>query len=373
MKDIGIYRRVFPLISEAFIREQAHNMVSYKPTLISSTLLKQVPFQNVTLSQNDFFGLRQLIFLLTRHPNLFGRLDVLNELSLIHAHFGPDGVYAMAIAEKLGIPFLVTFHGYDITICRTRLWRTGKFLYYQLVFHEEELKQKAAAFIAVSQFIRNKLLEKGYPKQKVIQHYIGVDLEKFSPTSRKANERYILCVGRHVQKKGIDTLLRGFAQIASKHPDVSIIQVGTGPITKGLKALATTLGIHNRVRFLGAQPHEIVLGLMQGAEIFSLPSQEAENGDCEALGIVFNEASACAVPIVSTHHGGIPEAVLDGETGFLVPERDDKALAEKLNLLLNDRALGQKMGQRGRQFVCEEFDIRKQTAKLEAIYDSLRY
>ena len=373
MKEIGIYRRVFPLISEAFIKEQTHNMMRYKPTFISSTLLSEIPQQNVSLSENDVFGIRQALFLLTRFPILFKQLERLGKLALIHAHFGPDGVYAMAIAEKLKIPFLVTFHGYDITISRTGIWRTGKLLYYQLIFHEEELKRKASAFIAVSQFIRSKLIEKGYPEEKIIQHYIGVNTEKFSPSSKGSDERYVLCVGRHIQKKGIDTLLRAFAQVARKHPSVSLIQVGTGPMTAELQALATVLGINNRVRFLGAQPHEEVLKLMRGAEIFALPSQTAKDGNCEGLPIVLNEASACGIPVVSTWHSGIPEAVLDGETGFLVPERDDSALAEKLDTLLSDRALGKKMGQLGRLFVCEVFDIRKQTVKLEAIYDSFTH
>ena len=373
MKEIGIYRRVFPLISEAFIKEQTHSMMRYKPTFLLSTLLSEIPFQNVSVSQNDLFGIKQAIFLLTRSPNLFSNLNSLKNLRLIHAHFGPDGVYAMAIAEKLAIPFLVTFHGYDITISRKAVWQTGKFLYYQLLFYEETLKKKAAAFIAVSQFIRTKLLEKGYPEDKIIQHYIGVDTVKFSPASRKSDKRYILCVGRHTQKKGIDTLLRAFARIARKHPSISLIQVGTGPMTAGFHALTKALGINNRVHFLGAQPHETVLNLMRGAEIFALPSQTAKNGDSEALGIVFNEASACGVPIVSTWHGGIPEAVLDGETGFLVPEKDDAALAEKLDTLLCDPTLAKKMGKRGREFVCEMFDIRKQTLKLEAIYDALAH
>ena len=373
MKEIGIYRRVFPLISEAFIKEQTHSMVRYKPTFILSSLLSEIPFQNISISQNDWFCIKQTIFLLTRSPTLFNNLDSLEKLRLIHAHFGPDGVYAMALAEKLSIPFLVTFHGYDITISRKHVWRTGKFLYYQLLFYEEILKKKAAAFIAVSHFIRTKLLEKGYPDGKIIQHYIGVDTAKFSPASRKSDKRYILCVGRHTQKKGIDTLLRAFARIARKHPSVSLIQVGTGPMTAELHALATALGINTRVHFLGAQPHETVLNLMRDAEIFALPSQTAKNGDSEALGIVFNEASACGVPIVSTWHGGIPEAVLDGETGFLVPEKDDVALAEKLDTLLCDRTLVEKMGQRGREFVCDVFDIRKQTVKLEAIYDALTH
>lgn len=370
MKEIGIYRRVFPLISEAFIKEQAHNMMRYKPTFISSTLLSEIPFPNIALNRNDFLGIKQLSFLLTHAPEVF-EFNLFKKLSLIHAHFGTDGVYAMAIAEKIKIPFVVTFHGYDISIHRTKVWRTGKLLYYQLLWHEEELKQKASAFIAVSHFIRSKMLEKGYPENKIIQHYIGVDTIKFSPSHKQAEQRYILCVGRHTEKKGIDTLLRAFARIARKHPDVLLLQVGTGSMSADLNTLAKILGISDRVRFLGAQPHETVLNLMRGAEIFALPSQTAKNGDSEALGIVFNEASACGIPIVSTWHGGIPEAVLNGETGFLVPEKDDAALADKLDILLGDRALGEKLGQRGREFVCDVFDIRKQTLKLEAIYDAL--
>lgn len=212
MKEIGIYRRVFPLISEAFIKEQAHNMMRYKPTFISSTLLSEIPFPNIALNQNDFLGIKQLSFLLTHSPEVF-EFNLFKNLSLIHAHFGTDGVYAMAIAEKIKIPFIVTFHGYDISIRRTKVWRTGKLLYYQLLWHEEKLKQKASAFIAVSHFIRSKMLEKGYPENKIIQHYIGVDTTKFSPSNSKTEQRYILCVGRHTQKKGIDTLLRAFAQL----------------------------------------------------------------------------------------------------------------------------------------------------------------
>lgn len=371
MKEIGIYRKAFPRISETFIREQTYNLTQYDPTLITCTALNKIAFKHISISQNDFLRFKELTYYFTRSPRLFNNLKNLSKLSLIHAHFGPDGVYAMALADKLKVPFLVTFWGYDITIYRQAIWRNGPLLYYQFLWHEEELKRKASVFIAISGFIRKKLLENNYPESKIIQHYPGLDLTKFFPINRQADERYILCVGRHTEKKGIDVLLRAFARIASKYPSVSLIQVGTGEMTATLHTLASQLGIKDRVRFLGAQPHETVLKLMQSAEIFSLPSQIAKNGNSETLGLVFNEASACGVPVVATWHGGIPETVLDGETGFLVPEKDDVALAEKLDILLSDRALGKQMGQRGREFVCDVFDIRKQTIKLEAIYDSL--
>lgn len=372
MKSIGIYLRTFPRISEAFTTEQARHLRQYEPTFVTNTLLQETSLPHVALSQYDRFKLKQIAYLLTRDPNLFSSSwSTLGKLSLIHAHFGPNGVYALPLAQKLKIPLLVTFHGYDITLNRQEIWRTGKLLYYQLIFHELELQQKAAGFIAVSQFIRQKLIERGYPPEKIMLHYIGVDPVKFAPSDRAADERYVLCVGRHTEKKGIDTLLRAFARVAAKHPDVMLLQVGQGKLTLKLQALARQLGIDRRVRFLGAQPHQKVMQLMQQAEIFALPSQVARSGECEGLPIVILEASACGVPVVATYHSGIPEGTIDGETGFLVAERDDRSLAEKLDILLGDRALGKQMGRQGRALVEEKFDIRQQSAKLEAIYDSL--
>jgi glycosyltransferase involved in cell wall biosynthesis len=372
MTSIGIYLRAFPRISEAFVTEQAYHLQKYQPTFVASTLLKATSLPHVSLSEDDQLKFKQINYVLTRNPDLFhNHWSVLSNLALIHAHFGPNGVYAMALAEKLKIPLVVTFHGYDITLTRQAVWRTGKFLYYQLLWHEEELKRKTSAFIAVSDFIRQKLIEQGYPQEKIIQHYIGVDTVKFSPGSHQTKQRYLLCVGRHTEKKGIDTLLRAFARIAKKHPEVMLWQIGQGSLTAKLQTLTKQLGIENKVRFLGAQPHETVLQLMQQAEIFALPSQVAPSGECEGLPIVILEASACGVPVVSTYHSGIPEAVIDGETGFLVAEKDDRALAEKLDILLSDRSLGKKMGQQGRELINQKFDIDKQTAKLEAIYDLL--
>jgi glycosyltransferase involved in cell wall biosynthesis len=277
----------------------------------------------------------------------------------------------MPLARKLRIPLIVTFHGGDCTVTRHSLWLSGKLYNLHFLLREEKLKNEAVLFLAVSDFLRRRLLDKGYSERKVRTHPIGVDTEKFRPAERVYDEQYILCVGRHVAKKGIDVLLRAFSRLTKKHAALSLLQVGSGPLTGTLRTLARTLGIEAKVRFLGVQPHDRVAELMRGARVFALPSQEAWNGDSEGLGIVFNEASACGIPVVATRHGGIPEAVIDGETGLLVAERDDAALAEKLDMLLSDAALARRMGRRGREYVCEAFDLRKQTRVLELIYDEV--
>ena len=372
VKNVGIFRKVFPKGSETFIVEPSKKMVGYRSTFITCNLLNAADeYSVVSVGKGARLSLKQSLYMLTRSPKLFSDQGKLAQLDLIHSHFGPDGIYAMDLARSLNIPFLVTFHGWDITVDRSVPWKVKSPLYYQLLWKESELKRSASKFIAVSKFIEAKLLEQGYPTEKVIQHYIGVDTERFAPSDSPTDSRYILCVGRHTEKKGIDTLLRAFARIAKKHPDVSLVQVGSGPLEQKLKRLSDRLNLGHRVNFLSACPHDQVQRLMQGAEMFALPSQTARNGDSEALGIVFLEASASGKPVVSTMHGGIPEVVMDGQTGFLVPEKDDKALAEKIDTLLSNRALGMEMGRNGREFVCTHFDIRQQTAKLETIYDSI--
>ena len=367
--NVGIYTTVFPVYSHMFINEQISNLKRYKPLVILRTKLEETDFPNVSISEGDFYSIKQKLFALTRNTCFFGLKKELSNLNLIHAHFGPDGTYAMALANKLNIPFLVTYHGLEVTFSRKAMCLTFKPNIYHFILHERELMEKATFFIAVSRFIEKKIIEKGYPKQKIIQHYIGVDTEKFVPSVNNAANRYIFCVGRHTERKGIDTLLIAFSRVCKKHSDVSLIQAGKGPESENLKKLAQSLGIGNRVHFLGALPHKRIVNLMRNAEIFALTCQRAKDGDMESLGIVFNEASACGIPVVSTLHGGISEAVLHGKTGLLSEEKDYKAIAENLDILLNDKPLARQMGMNGRDFTCEMFDIRKQTRKLETIYD----
>lgn len=374
MKTVGIYRSNYPWPSEPFITQQAAHFRKYAPTFLVRTRTEETAFPTIAISDKDPRRFKQILHTLTRSPRLFPDLTGVR-YDLLHAHFAVDGVYAMPLALRLNVPLVVTVHGYEITSHRRPSWAKGsqrKFQFVQYLLHERHLKEQTSTFIAISEYIKGRLLERGYPDEKVRVHYIGVNLEEFTPAPSLPNgERYVLCVGRHTEKKGIDTLLRAWAEIAGRHPSVTLVQVGAGPLTVELTELAHRLGIERRLRFLGVQPRREVLRLMQQAEVFCLPSRAAVSGDCEGLGIVFNEASACAVPVVATRHGGIPEAVLHGETGLLVPEGDSKALGEALDHVLSDGALREQFGRRGREYVCERFDARKQGAKLEDIYDSV--
>lgn len=367
---VGIYRQVAPFPSEAFIYEQIANFGHYAPVLLMRTRLAGEPIGGYAVSDGDVHGIRQALYSVFPSGRLFRDREQLSNIDLIHAHFGQDGTYAMALAAELKIPLIVTFHGGDITVGLKQKILSGKISNLRFLLTVRQLKRRAHTIIAVSKFIENSLLLAGFPQEKVVQHYIGVDIDKFRPSVEFAErKRYVFCVGRHTQVKGIDTLIKAFGAIAAKHPDVNLVQIGGGELTDEYLKLVAALGLVNRVEFLGVRDHLTVRDFLQQAEIFALPSQTAESGQREALGIVFNEASACGVPIVATRQGGIPEAVIDGVTGLLSEERDVISLARNLDLLLSNCELRRQMGYHGREHVEKNFNIRKQSRRLERIYD----
>lgn len=361
---LGVFRTTYPLPSEVFITEQVKALKRFDSMFLCRDFFGKADGINVAYLHNKF---SKWWWTLTRAPNEFD-LPGLKDLSLVHAHFGPDAVMALPLAEKLNIPILTTFHGMDITRNKLDLLTSKRPTDMHYALHLGELKRSGAGFIAVSDFIQNLLLNAGFAKDKIRRIYIGVDTARFCPMPKNSQQRYILCVGRHTAKKGLTTLLKAWARVEKQYPDVKLLQIGAGPQTAELVQLITDLSIADRVELMGSKSSEEVRAYMQQAEVFALPSQTAPNGDSEALGIVFNEASACGIPIVSTRHGGIPEAVLDGETGLLVSEGDDAALADALAKLLGNADLRAQMGQRGREFVLESFDIAKQTTLLESFY-----
>lgn len=364
-RHVGVFRTVYPLVSETFIREQVGGLREWAATMIVRDACTPESEAAAVSPRNKF---ARLAWTATRSPWAYN-LKSLSNLDLIHAHFGPDGLMILPTARKLNVPLLTTFHGVDVTVDRFKIQRRVHFTEKLFWKHEPELKQFGAKFIAVSKFIEGILKARGYPEEKIVQHYIGVDTNKFKPAPRLGDcGRYILCVGRHTSKKGIDDLLKAWGRIASSHPDVQLVQVGGGPSTQKLKDLASECGIASRVTWLGPRGHSEVLELMQQAEVFCLPSKTAPDGDSEALGIVFNEAAACGIPVVSTRHGGIPEAVQDGTTGLLVKEGDFCELAERLSQVLSNPELRLSMGHSARQLALERFNLTTQSKRLESIY-----
>ncbi len=280
--------------------------------------------------------------------------------ALIHVHFGPDALFlGLPLAKALGIPLAVTFHGFDITIDAPES-RYQK--------QRQQLFDEAGRVIAVSHFIKGELIKHGCPPEKISQHYIGIDLEQFTPLSGDFQRKDVVFVGRLTEKKGCRYLIEAMVKLAAAGRTDHLHIIGDGGLRAELEELAKPLG--RNVTFHGRRDPGYVREVVGKAAVFCAPSVTSRSGDAEGLGMVNIEAMALGTPVVSTFHTAIPEAVLHEETGILVPEADADALAIALTRCLEDESLARRFGENGIAHVHRTFDIRKQCRSLETIYES---
>ena len=189
----------------------------------------------------------------------------------------------------------------------------------------------------------------------------GVDEKTFHPDSGGAALRaglgladrpVVVCVSRLVPRKGQDTLIRALPGVLAAVPDAVLLIVGDGPYRADLERLAVRTGVAGSIRFTGAVPWSELPAHYGAGDVYAMPCRTRRGGlDVEGLGIVYLEASATGLPVVAGDSGGAPDAVLEGETGYVVPGRDLSALTDRLVTLLLDPALRARLGARGREWV----------------------
>ena len=301
-----------------------------------------------------------------------GALDLINraipflhrpDYDVIHSHFGPNGLLAVRLKE-LGLiqaPIITTFHGFDVNVGPLRY---GSDMYKEL-FREETI------YTVNSAFTMRKVIDLGCPEKQVHKLSVGLDPAKYpfrERTLRPSEPVKIITVARLVEKKGIEYSIRAVSIVAKRYPQAQYQIVGDGPLRGTLEQLIEELHVSTNVKLLGWKTQDEVRDFYGGAHMFILPSVTASNGDMEGQGLVLQEAQAMGLPVVSTLHNGIPEGVLDGQSGFLVPERDVNALAEKLFYLIEHPELWPAMGRAGRKFVEQHYDIKQLNKELVELY-----
>lgn len=373
LREIVIFRQNQFRVSEVFIAQQAQALRRYAPLYLGRMRFGHGPDGARTLLLRDLWRHaawpRMLAQMLTRDPAPYLRLLAGHRPALVHAHFGVDGVYAMEVARRLDVPLVTTFHGFDVTLPDRYFLRSPAWVNYPL--HRRALARQGQLFLCNSSFLRDQALARGFPAARTRVHYIGVDCSAYQPREPGEETPVILHVARLIELKGTEYLLRAFARMAAGRPGLRLTIIGDGPQRARLEALAGTLGVGERVLFLGLRPHAVVMEWMRRAMMLVLPSVLTANGRAEGLGMVMLEAAACGVSVVATRVGGIPEGVAEGRSGLIVPPRDVEALAAAMDILAADPARRAAMGHAGRAFVVERFDLRRQTEMLECWYDDL--
>jgi len=286
---------------------------------------------------------------------------------LVHAHFGQSGPAALTLARSLGIPLVVTYHGQDATISGEELkrsWRGREYLR-----GRPDVMEYASLVVAVSDFIRGRLIVQGFPPDRVVTHRNGIDLNVFRRIPA-AREPIVVFVGRFVEKKGGEYLIRALGRLHQAGVPVRGVLIGDGVLGESLRRLAVEVGAN--VEFAGFLSLPEVRSWIGRASVVAVPSVTAADGNSEGLPTVLLEAQAMGTPVVTTRHAGNAEGVVEGRSALLVDERDVDGLAAAVRFFVENPRAVESFGLAGREHVEASFDITVQSAGLERLYDRAR-
>jgi glycosyltransferase involved in cell wall biosynthesis len=279
------------------------------------------------------------------------------KIDVVLAEYGPVGVAILPICKKAKVPLVVHFHGFDASHFKTlEKYASG----YREIF------EYASAIITVSDVMAEALKRRNCPAHKIILNHYGVN-EIFFSVMPKYESDILFAMGRFVEKKGPEFTIRAFAKVAGEFPSARLYMAGDGPLLESCRNLVAELSLSKSVFFPGILKHDMVPAFMQKSIAFVQHSIIADSGDSEGTPVAIMEASAAALPVIATLHAGIPDVILDGVTGLLVPERDIDKMAEAMQLILSNKALARSMGEAGRERILSNFTMDRYISVLHEV------
>ena len=269
-------------------------------------------------------------------------------------HWRNCGVALRLLAPVMGIPFFLAIHGSEILYLLNPKRAVTLHLF-------RWVAQGCRGFVALGQYQKQLLQKLGIEAWRIYTCPEGVDLTRFTGLEADGgaqiraryhldSKRVILTVGRLVERKGHDMVIRALPEVVKEVPEAVYLIVGRGPMEDRLRALSREMGVEDRVVFCGFVPESEILSYYQACDVFAMPNREV-GGDTEGFGIVFAEAGACGKPVIGGRSGGVVEVIEDGVTGFLVDPLDPREIGQALRTLLQNAVLAAEMGKAGRKRV----------------------
>lgn len=380
----AIYAPVFVRPTETFIYNAATGLAAHKDMQVSviaaaRDTAQACPFEPVFIvPRPGRFDPRRLLRRAFRpilgmppggeqehmHRKALKQALIKSKAEVILANYGPSGVLLAPVAKQLGLPMIVSFHGVDASsLALNPDWQQR---YREMFLH-------AAAVTGPSIYVRDKLIQLGCPADRAHVLHYGIKTEqiRFSPPAKRfdGKELSFLFVGRLAEKKDPVTLLRCFASAReSLLPLKAVLTIaGDGPLRSVVEREIAALGLMNHVRLLGLRTHQEVIELYKTAHIYVQHSVTAPDGDEEGLPVSITEALAAGLPVISTRHSGIPEAVIQGKTGELVNEKDIQGMADAMISMARSPDKWDEYGSAGRALLESDFSVPVVQKKLRAI------
>lgn len=283
-----------------------------------------------------------------------------NKIEVVLAEYGTTGAEIFETCKKVGVPLIVHFHGFDASEKEALKKYSVK---YKLMF------DYCSHVIVVSHKMHLDLLHLGANSQKLVLNTYGPS-HAFFDLKPNYHTKSFFAVGRFTEKKAPHLTILAFKKVVEKFPEAELIFAGDGLLLPICRDLCYQLKIPN-VTFTGPLSPEEVINKMENSFCFLQHSVIASSGDSEGTPVAVLEAQAAALPVVSTRHAGIPDVVLDKETGFLVEEGNVEAMANAMMELFEDREKAKVMGEKGKKRVLEHFNMEKHIGKIDEILFSV--
>ena len=341
-------------VSETFVREHIERLPGNKKVLYGG-VFPVYDHEGKYLIRSPFGLLSYLI-----QKKIFNRIDIKvrtralakylteNKIDVVFAEYGMVGASITEACQMAGVPLVIHYHGADVHHTETikryiNLYRKA-FAY-------------ASALIAVSGDMVNALVDMGAPREKITNASCGIDPGAFPALDISKTGRTFLSVGRFVEKKSPASVVRAFKLVRDKFPDATLKMVGVGPLFDETKVLVSQLGLDDSITLLGAQNQQQIKALLKESRCFVQHSVTATDGDKEGTPVTILEAGSSGLAIVSTQHTGIKEAVINGETGYLVPEHDIEGMARYMKMIAADVNLAAELGAKEATYIRENYDI----------------
>jgi colanic acid/amylovoran biosynthesis glycosyltransferase len=375
-RKVALIVRNFLKPTQIWILRQANGLSRFKPVFIVKIKTRDTSESNPRIfameSYSSFISVFNFIGKTFSKNNSWGRalfMNVvlrLNRVRLIHIHFLWNALWLFHLKDKVKVPVVVTAHGSDVN----RAFSNPEYKkQIQHIFH------KIDAIICVSEFIRQKLLDLGCDRTKLIVNYLGISLRADVQLKREdANYIKLICVAALREEKGHVYLIKALEKVKQRYQNIRLYLVGDGELKAKLVRLVRELDLEDCVEFLGWKTEDEVFEWLAMVDIYvqhSIRYKSEKDWKEEGLPMSLVEAASMGLPLVATDIGGTPEVCFHGYNGLLSEEKDILSMAENIIRLIENPDSRLQFGQMGRKVISEKFDSSRVLPQLENIYQSL--
>ena len=373
MRQIAIVTPIPPMYSETFIHKHLKRLPYSIHHFHSLPKMGFHPImdgagQCLTINFKPVFYLETLVDVLTGHKGVgynirrgnMKKYFLKHNIEAVLAEYGPTGAHVAEACRQTNTPLIVHYHGRDAYHYKTLDRYKDRY---------RKMFDIAAAIVVVSNDMRAQLVALGCPEEKLMLNPYGPDDSLFKPIEQLERDPVYLSVGRFTAKKSPDKVLNAFARTAKEVPEAKLIMAGDGELFEQSKAHAEALGLGQKVVFTGPVNPTVISGLHRTARIFIQHSVRAADGDSEGTPVAILEAMGSGLPIISTRHAGIKDAVVEGETGYLVDENDVDGMVDYMIELGKDYERCAAMGASGAQRIRSRYTLERHLGELTRIID----